>query len=449
MDERRVAVVGGGLAGLAAAHALARGGISVALFEAAGRVGGRAVTDELDGVRIDPGAQLFGSMFERFLRLVRDVGLGDALVRVPGRDALWRNGRAHEVVYGSVSSMASSGGLPFRTKVRMATSYVPFLLRHASAFDVRSPERLVDAGMDVESIASWGERELDAAFVDALVYPQLGAYYGSLPEETSAGFYHSLAYDGMDVSLYAVEGGVGRVAEALAERVRREGGAVRLNSEVERVLVGESYVELSGSFGAERFDAVVAGTPAPVLVDLLRGAPEPLEDWLGSVRYRPTLSLALLLDQPLTRRHFGLSFPRGETRWIAAIAIQESKGVPFQPPDRGALVVFPTPEMAQSLIGGESREILDRMLPEILRALPEVEGRITRARVHRWPVGSPIIYPGYLERLASFNREMPEGDCRIAVAGDYLLGPTVEGAVASGLDAAGRIATRIGQPLPA
>ena len=66
----------------------------VALFEAESWIGGRARTDRVEGFSIDAGAQLFGSMFTRFDSLVREVGLGSRLLRSPGRDALWRDGRA-------------------------------------------------------------------------------------------------------------------------------------------------------------------------------------------------------------------------------------------------------------------------------------------------------------------------------------------------------------------
>src|SRR5690606_1639339 len=94
--EGRVAVVGAGPAGCAAAWRLHRAGVPVTLFEAEEWVGGRTRTDRLEGFTIDAGAQLFGSMFTRFSALVRDLGLQNELVRSPGRDALWRDGRAHE-----------------------------------------------------------------------------------------------------------------------------------------------------------------------------------------------------------------------------------------------------------------------------------------------------------------------------------------------------------------
>jgi protoporphyrinogen/coproporphyrinogen III oxidase len=401
------------------------------------------LTDRLDGYTIDAGAQLFGSMYVRFLALVREIGLRESLVRVPGRDALWRDGRPHEVVYGSVSSMIASGGLPFRTKLKLGSAYVPFLSKYAGDLDLHAPEKAAAAGLDSESITDWGDREVDAAFVAALAYPQLGAYYGAMPDETSAGFYHILARDGMDVTLYAIRGGVGTVPDRLAELIRSGGGDVRTGSLVTGLKVTERGGEVTTASGTESFDGVVSAVPAPVLLEIGDGLPDSLASWLRGVRYRPSLSLALLLDRPAGPRYFGLSFPRGENKHVIAVAVQENKGVDLVPEGLGLLLALPTAESAPSLIDVESREVLDRMLPEIARAFPGVRAQVRRARVHRWPVGMPIMYPGYLRHLGQFRDGGVEGSYPFCIAGDYLYGPNVEGAVSSGLDAASRIAARL------
>ena len=53
----RVAVVGGGITGLAAARRLARSGLDVTVLEAGDRWGGKLGATVLDGVRIDTGAE--------------------------------------------------------------------------------------------------------------------------------------------------------------------------------------------------------------------------------------------------------------------------------------------------------------------------------------------------------------------------------------------------------
>lgn len=442
LSGRKVAVLGGGLAGLTAAYRLTAAGARVSLFEASEQLGGRSATDEVDGFRIDIGTQLIGSMYRRFRQLVQEIGFGSLLVPAPGRDALWRAGKAHEVVYGSVSSMIASGGLPLTTKMRLGAVYVPFLARNAEALDLLAPERAASAGLDEETIAAWGEREIDRAFVRSLVYPQLGAFYGSHPDETSAGFYHILARYGMDVALSAVQGGVGTIADGLADRVREAGGEIRRSTPVEHVEIGEA-VGVSTRTGTEQFDAAVSALPAPVLAGMLRGAPTGLTEWLSVVRYRPSLSVALLLDAPSDARYFGLSFPQGETRFVSAICVEENKPADLVPPGKGLLLAMPTPETAPTLASLESGEVVDRMLPEIGIAFPGVESHITRARVYRWPSGAPVFFPGYLRHLGSFRRTNPEGSMPLTLAGDYLYSPSVEGAVASGTEAVRRLSTRL------
>lgn len=443
MKGRRVAVIGGGLAGLAAGFALERRGANVVVYEAADRLGGRAMTDDLDGLRIDPAAQLFGSMYQNFLQLTREIGLGERLVRVPGRDALWREGRAHEVVYGSTVSMAASGGLPLLTKFRLASTYVPFLTRHADDLVIDAPEKAARAGLDGESIEEWGRREMDDPFLRALVYPQLAAYYAASPTETSAGFYHILARYGMNVSLFALDGGVAQVADRLASRAVETGGEVRLGARVRRVEMAGDRVTVSTDDSEETFYGAVAALPAPLLPPILRGAPAALMEWLDRVRYRPAVALALVLRSPTRERFFGLSFPRGETRYVSAVAVQENKGVPLGDTQRGVLIAFPTPESAADLVEMESRDILNRMLPEVAVVFPGIEDRLARVRAYRWKEGAPLFYPGYLGHLGEFRRGGPEGTGPLAVAGDYLYGPSVEGAVTSGLAAAERLVSRM------
>src|SRR5690606_23661248 len=295
---------------------------------------------------------------------------------------------------------------------------------------------------DDEDIATWGRREVDKAFVDSLVYPQLGAYYGALPGETSAGFYHILAHYGMDVALYAVTGGTRSVSDRLAERIEA-GGEVRTSTEVTGLEVGETGVRVETTAGVETFDGAISAVPAPVLRTLAKGLPDTLRQWLEGVRYRPSLSLALLLDRSVGVRYFGLSFPRGEMRYVAAIAVQENKGVDLVPPGRGMLVVLPTPETVPELVGLESREVLDRMLPEVARAFPGIQARVQRARVYRWPSGMPTIYPGYLRHLGRFRSDGPDGFAPLALAGDYLYHPSVEGAVTSAEEAVDRLLAKL------
>lgn len=438
----RVAVVGAGPAGLAAAHTLLRAGASPVVFEARSAVGGRTWTDEVEGFRVDPAVQLFGSMYTETFRLLREAGAGGLAVRSPGRDALWRNGRPHEVVYGNVGSMITSGALPFGLKLRMGATYVPFLARHGDALDMHALERAAEAGLDRESIAAWGTREMGREFVEYLAYPLLAMGYGLLPEEATAALYHMLAHYGTSLEIFALRGGASGLCEALAAEVRERGGAVRTGTRVARVEAREGGVEVAGEGWSEGFDGAVVALPAPSARGVLAGTP--LAEWLAGVRMRPTVSLALFLDRPAGVRWFGLSLPRDESREVAAVCAEENKGPGLVPAGRGLLVVFPTPEAGERLFEAEPGRIWDTLRPAVARALPGVERSITRVKVYRWAEGWTLFPPGYLGRLGEFRRGGVEGQGPVALAGDYLHAPTVEGAVTAGVRAAGRVVQRVG-----
>ena len=440
----RVAVVGGGPAGLCAALQLVRAGVSVTLFEAEPGTGGRTRTDVVDGYRIDTGTQLFGTLYRRVDRVLREVGARDLLVRAPGRDALWRKGRAHEVVYGSAASMLGSGALPTLLKLRLGARYLPFLQSRGGALELDALERAADAGLDGESAAQWGERELGRDFVDLLVHPLLATLYGSEAEETSAGFYHALSKQGLTLQVQAMRGGAGGFCDAVARAVERGGGKVLAGTRVRAVTPAASGVEVAGDAGSQRFDAAVLAVPAPAALALLGDALPAAREWLRRVRVRPTATVALLLDRPVPGRFFGLSFPRGETRVIAAACAEENKGADVVPEGRGLLVLFPTPDAGRALLQASHEDALRLVLPELSRALPAVERTIRDVRVYPWVHGWTHFYPGYLAHLRAARAGALEGSGPIALAGDYLYAPNVEGAVASGLDAAERVLRRAG-----
>jgi squalene-associated FAD-dependent desaturase len=82
--SRRVAIVGGGYAGLAAAVELADHDIAVDIFEASRSLGGRARTVAIDGLMADNGAHILVGAYRETLRLMRRVGVPDAaLLRLP------------------------------------------------------------------------------------------------------------------------------------------------------------------------------------------------------------------------------------------------------------------------------------------------------------------------------------------------------------------------------
>jgi len=436
----RVAVAGGGPAGLAAAYALARGGAAVTVLEAAPEWGGRTRTDEVDGCRVDTATQLFASVYTRFLRLLREAGAGALCERTSGRDALWRRGAAHEVVYGSPTSMLASGAIPFGLKLRLGAHYLPYLHRHAGALRMDALELAAAAGLDRESIAAWGGREMGRDFVDLLADPMLCTLYGTRAAEASAAFYHALARQGTSLDVLALRGGAQGFCDALAGAVRRLDGEVRTSAAVRSVTVDANGVEISGDGDAERFDAAVVAVPAPAARGMVGDAVPRMADWLASVPVRPAATVAVVLDRPAGTRWFGLSFARGESRVLAAVCSQEAKLPGLAAPGMGVLLALPLPEAGAALLDATPEAALAAILPDLAKPFPAIERMVRTVRVYRWEHGWTVFGAGYLRHLARLRSERPDAEHpRVAFAGDYLVAPNVEGAVVSGLRAADRL----------
>jgi len=437
----RIAVVGAGPAGLAAAFRLVRAGARVTVLEAAPGVGGRTRTDEVDGCRIDAATQLFGSVYTCFLRVLRDAGGAALCERTSGRDALWRGGRAHEVVYGSPTSMLASGALPFGLKLRLGAHYLPYLHRHADALRMEALERTAAAGLDRESIAAWGERELGGAFVDLLAAPLLQTLYGTTAEEGSAGFYHALARQGMQLDVLALRGGAGGFCDMVAAAVVQAGGEVRTGSAVRELHADGDGVELRGEGWSERFGAAVVAVPAPAARALVQAVTPAGGEWLAGVEVRPSATVGIVLDRPVGTRWFGLSYARGESRALAAVCSQEAKLGGLVPPGRGALLALPLPHVGPRLMDATAEQAMDAILPDLRKPFPRIERMVRAVRVYRWEHAWTVFRTGALHHLGRFLAGGMETDPRIALAGDYLSAPNVEGAVISGLRAAERVLT--------
>ncbi len=105
-----------------------------------------------------------------------------------------------------------------------------------------------------------------------------------------------------------------------------------------------------------------------------------------------------------------------------------------------ALVLIPAPSVAGSWAASEPGEVMDQAIPALEQLLPGTRSRIREARLVRLPDRVTVPAPGHFRRLAERSARAEPSPVRLAMAGDWCVAPTVEGAVRSGLTAARRIA---------
>jgi protoporphyrinogen/coproporphyrinogen III oxidase len=239
----------------------------------------------------------------------------------------------------------------------------------------------------------------------------------------------------MDVTLYGCAGGFGALVEAVMTTLTRRGVQFVAATRVERVHAGDGVVELEAAGARTRHDGAVLAVPANRAAALLDARGD-LRTWLATVVERSTLTVAYRTDRPLPGDYFGLSFPRTTkpgTR-LAALCSQGRKLSGLVPAGGDALVALVAPSAVPDLWQRADDDAAAAVLASVEEAVRGFSRHVTATRVERFEDGNTVFSPGHLQRLRRFDAAwLPAG---ITLAGDYLVAPTVEGAVRSGRRAA-------------
>lgn len=439
MMAKRIIVIGGGFAGVAASAALRAARCNVTLFDDRATLGGRARSDVLDGVTIETGAQLIASSFARTLALldapvlpadVPATDRGGAALRLsPGRDTIMRDGTRHAVQFGSMRSLLGFHGLGVMEKLKLGRHLLPLLALHRA--QLTADAERIPAALDATSARAFIASHIGVRAADLLVEPALNVFYAARGDEASLGFYLTVARYGSESQLLAPTAGWGALLEralrgtvheaaARVISIDRCDGGWEARTEDGRCWQGDGLVLAAGP-------AVARALLAPhVATD------DALVRWLASADQRPSLTLALATGRPLARDAFG-AFSDGRTAtYVSACAVHGAKVGIDAPTDRDVVLAWPTPARAAELSSQPSERIVAAMLPEIESLVPGVRGSVTRARVYRFETGTPLAHPGFVADRARGRDLVRALRLPIALAGDYLTMPLVEGAVASG-----------------
>ncbi len=437
----RVVVVGGGVSGLSAAHALQslRPDAEVIVLESAPRVGGKVATLRRDGFTVEAGPNGFLDTGPAMTDLARSVGLEASLV--PASEAAGRNrfllldGRLRKFPSGVLSFLSSD------------------LLSPLGKLDLLMERfRPRKRGGGDESIDSFLRRRagreiahtLGDAFVTGILAgdPKLLSMGASFPRLAGYELDHGSVTAGMSASrvpgrrqrMWSFPGGLQTLTDAVAAGLRtppRTGVDVR------------SLSRTPGGWRVEGLDAdaVILACPAPAQAALLRPIDEGLATLVGTIPYNRIAVVALgyrRADVPHPLDGFGYLSPQRERRdvlgmqWCSSIFAGRA-------PDGHVLV--------RALCGGWHRgDIVEwedgRLIAAVRREMARAAG--TRAapvfsEVIRWREAIPqyrVGHPGRLRRIDELAARHPG----LILGGSAYRGVALNDCVEQGRAAAGRAA---------
>jgi oxygen-dependent protoporphyrinogen oxidase len=447
-DETRVAVIGAGLAGLAAAHELRKAGLAVAVFERETVAGGRARSGDHEGLPLEPLSPVVSSADHALLAFIAEVGAQDALLPIrPVLTAVVHGGRSVEVDPRRLLDFARMPGVRVREALRLVR--LPRLLRrYGDQLALDAPE--AGAALDDRSLADFGRLYFGRSVVDRWMGPFVTS--GSLgdPEETSR--VHFLR---RHLTHFGARRGLLRASLGELAAISAGSSPVLFGANVRglHALSGRPLVIEYLRNGKERnveVDAVVLAVRA----DRARVIAAPLltageRDVLAGIRYTPAVTLCVRTCRPLSWHPLELRVPRVESGVAETLLLEPGMAGGRVPDGYGGATLHATGSWSATALDASDDVLEKDLLEELERLHPGARAAVDFARVLRAPLARPRFDVGHyraIERLMRIETERRAEGRRLVLAGDYRADPSWDGAVRSGRRAARAVITDLGSP---
>jgi oxygen-dependent protoporphyrinogen oxidase len=459
-----LAVIGGGITGLAAAHRL-HSLLSTAelrLFEAGPRLGGVLHTQRRGDLLLEHGADSFIDKTPWAVELCRELGLADQLVPTNEqhrRALVVQSGRLHPVPEGFVVMQPRKWGPLLRSPVLSVAGK----LRALAEPWISTPAAALGRGYD-ETVASFATRRLGREAFDRLVEPLMAGIYvadadqlslaatmpefleaerthGSLRRAAQANANGKTSSGARYESFLTLRRGMSSLVETLGGTLPPD--CIQFDSpivELARIADRRWSVTPAGR-PASVFDGVVIATPAPQAALLVEKIDPQLAHLLARIEYASSVVVTHVyarsaLSQPLEA--FGFVVPRIEGRSLLAASFPGVK-FPGRAPDDlvpiraflgGALhpeVAGQTDDELAALAHGELRELL-KLLSEPMET-----------HVARWPASMPQYRVGHVQQAGAIEH-LAGAHRGLALAGNAYRGVGIPQCIRSGEDAAEKLA---------
>ena len=416
----RVAVVGAGWAGLAAAVTLAERGVPVTVFDASRSLGGRARRVSVDDVDLDNGQHVLIGAYRECLRLMRVVGADPdrLLLRIP-LELRFADGfhlRAPRLPYplNLGAALLGAKGLPFSEAASAVRFMASLRLRN---FRIE-PDRAVAALLD--------EHRQSGALRSHLWEPLCVSALNTPVASASAQVFANVLRDGLTASRSAsdfliAKSDLGKIfPEPAAEYVKAHGGEIRLGEAVRRLARIHGGFRINDSLD---FSSVVIACAPQHAGQLLVQLPE-LADALSRINafsYEPIVTCYLQYPESVSLPSPMLGFTGGILQWVFDRA---RIGGP-----KGLLAAVISASGAHGELSKES--LVSRIDSELRSAIGSLPSPL-RSRVIAEKRATFSCRPGIGRPMAT--TALPG----LVVAGDYVAGDypgTLEAAVRSGVAA--------------
>jgi squalene-associated FAD-dependent desaturase len=417
--RKRVAVVGAGLAGLAAGLNLKAAGCSVDLYERSRLLGGRATSFEVGGREVDNGQHVFLACCSAFREFVARVGMAQNLHVQPRFDAriIARDGAQSRLRAAALPaplhllvSFARYRHLSFGARIRVARALVA-ASRDPDPADRTFAQWLVRHGQDESTIR---------AFWEPFFVPAINAPLGRMATKDALFVVRTAFLGSANAACFGFSTvPLARIAQSAAEKFDRVHLSTGISG-IDAKTPGRVRLQMPSGENAE-YDAVVVAVPPPALARLLGDCVSYGIDGVDAFEAFPIIDVHLWHDVGTLGFDFAALLD-SPVQWI----FEKAPGY-----------VCASMSAAGDYISMNTEELARRCWEEARAAIPALRSAtLTERAVTRNPFAT------YLPALGEARPAQRTHFGNVAIAGSWTSTgwpDTMEGAVRSGIAAAGVI----------
>jgi oxygen-dependent protoporphyrinogen oxidase len=452
----RIAIIGGGISGLAAAFALEEprraGAVEYTLYESSPNLGGVLRTERIHDCIVEAGPDSFISEKPWASDLCRTLGLGDQLIGSNDADR-----KTYILVRDQLIPLPD--GLMFMVPTKILPTGLSPLFSWGTKLrmgrELLHPPR---AGEADESVASMVERHYGHEMVDRLADPLLSGVYGGeaanlsvravLPRFADMERTHGSLGRAMlaarkkmprgaskpPVPLFtSLKNGMQQLIEALVPRLNP--ASLVTNTAVHSIEPRTGGWSVSADLKSDHYNAVIVATPALAAAKLLASSAD-LSAELAGIGYSSSITAVLGYGADVRQSlppGFGFLVPRSEGKQLLAATFVHNKFPHRAPPDRALLRCFFAGSSAEK-VWPLSDDAIIAVVRNELQQILGVRSVPLFARVYKWKSAMAQYGVGHLERLERIERlrqQLPG----LALAGNGYRGIGVPDCVRSGSEA--------------
>jgi oxygen-dependent protoporphyrinogen oxidase len=460
---KRVAIIGGGLSGLATAYQLAKDGIAIALFEASNRLGGIVETVHRDGFVIECGPDSWVTEKPSARELAIELGLESEIISSNDR---WRrtylleDNRLVPMPDGMRMMVPTQWEPVLNSPLFSEEARLAFLSEYRRADELKASS--LPEGKD-ESVSSFVRRHFGEEVTRTIAGPLLAGVFGGSIETLSAravipGFVklereHGSLITGLqqkqsqssDPVFTSLKTGLETLIRSIVERL--PAGSVHLDHEVRSIRREGDWWIVDAN--PTSYDALIVATPAHVSRRLLSALGQQFDSLLAmEATSAIVVALAFTAEQAKhlkIPRGFGYLVPQRTSSLsdedvdpqLLACTFVDQKFTHRVPEGAALLRAFFGGDTAPRLLQESDTALVKlarRRLSEPLGPLPDPD----IALVRRWPLSLPQYAVGHLDRMAKLS-ELTYDFPGLHLVGNAYYGVGLPDLIRQGRDTARRI----------